>query len=386
MPNIRRSFEQKNGKYFDYSLLFVIVFLLGFGLVMLYSVSSYEAMSKMGNSAYYLIHQLRAVMIGLILMLFCSFIPYRFWEKIHRLVYWLCLIPCVAVIFVGTSANNSQRWLSIGGMQFQPSELAKVAVIIYLAAILSRIPKQINKFSTVIGMFLRISPFLIVIAISNLSTAIIIAGIAFVMMFVVSKKYSHFAFILVLGIVAAAAFTLLESYRSVRFAAWLNPEQHPDDAYQTLQGLYALGSGGLFGKGLGGSLQKMNYVPEAQNDFIFSIIVEELGFFGAIGVLLLFALMFWRLMVIAMNAKDLFGSLLVFGVLAHISLQVILNIAVVTNTIPNTGITLPFISYGGTSVMILLVEMGIVLNVSRSIPLRLTSRTEEPQSGIRTRV
>lgn len=151
--------------------------------------------------------------------------------------------------------------------------------------------------------------------------------------------------------------------------AWLHPEDYPDKAYQTLQGLYAIGSGGLFGKGLGASIQKLGYVPEAQNDFIFTIICEELGLFGAICVILLYVLLIWRFMVIVVNASDLFGSLLVVGVMIHISLQVLLNLAVVTNLIPNTGITLPFISYGGSSMMILLVEMGLVLAVSRTIRL-----------------
>ena len=193
------------------------------------------------------------------------------------------------------------------------------------------------------------------------------AGICILMMFVASPKYSHF--FALAGVVAAAGavFILTQSYRSARILAWLHPEDYPDDAYQTLQGLYAIGSGGLFGKGLGASIQKMGYVPEAQNDFIFTIICEELGLFGAICVILLFVLLLWRFMVIANNAADLFGSMIVVGVMAHIALQVVLNLAVVTNTIPNTGVTLPFISYGGTSMVILLAEMGLVLSVSRGI-------------------
>lgn len=366
-----------NSRFFDYSLLFLIIFLVGFGLVMLYSVSSYEAMSQFHDAAFYLKRQLRSVLIGLVFMLFFSQVRYTFWKRIAKGAYIFSILLCFAVIVAGTSYNNSQRWLNIGGVSFQPSEFAKIAVIVFLASVLCRIPRQISSFRTVLKVLAYLIPVLIPIAATNLSTAIIIAGIAVIMMFVVSPKYSHFLGLIVAGAGTAGIFTLLAGYRSVRIKAWLHPDQYPNDVYQTLQGLYALGSGGLFGKGLGNSIQKMNYVPEAQNDFIFTIITEELGLFGAIGVLLLFGLLIWRFMVIANNARDLFAALLVIGVMGHIALQVILNIAVVTNTIPNTGITLPFISYGGTSVIMLLAEMGLVLGVSRSIPLHTGENAKE---------
>ena len=206
------------------------------------------------------------------------------------------------------------------------------------------------------------------VAINNLSTAIIILGIAVALVFVASPKYLQFFLMGGLGVGFGAAFIMFESYRAERLKIWLHPEDY-DKGYQTLQGLYAIGSGGLFGKGLGESMQKLGFVPEAQNDMIFSIICEELGLFGAICVILLFLLMIWRFMVIANNAPDLYGALIVVGVMAHVAIQVILNIAVVTNTIPNTGITLPFISYGGTSILFLLSEMGLALSVSRGIKL-----------------
>lgn len=355
-------------KYFDYSLLFIIIFLVGFGLVMLYSVSSYEAQSNFGNSAYYLKKQLGAVVLGLIAMLVVSRIEYHFWQKFSLLFYAMAFLLCLAVIFVGEDINGSKRWLRVGGVSLQPSELAKIGIIIFVAALLCKTVKQVSKLKNVIKVFCFAAPIILIIAINNLSTAIIVAGIAFIMVFVVSPRYSHFIGMIVVAAVGVVGVTIMQgSYRAVRITAWLHPEQYPDDAYQTLQGLYAIGSGGLFGKGLGASMQKLGYVPEAQNDMIFTIICEELGLFGAICVILLFILMIWRFMVIANNASDLYGSLLVVGIMAHISLQVLLNIAVVTNTIPNTGITLPFISYGGTSVAILLTEMGIALSVSRGI-------------------
>ena len=356
-------------KYFDYSLLFVIIFLVGFGLVMLYSVSSYEAQSEFGDAAYYLKKQLAAACLGLVAMFIVSRIDYHVWQKLSLPVYGLALLLCVAVLFLGSDSNGSSRWFRIGGLSVQPSEIAKIAVIIFSAALLCKTAKQIAKLQNLIKVFCFIAPIVLVIAVNNLSTAIIVAGIAFIMVFVVSPKYTHFIAFAAVAAVAVVGFILVQGYRADRISAWLHPEDHPDTAYQTLQGLYAIGSGGLFGKGLGASMQKLGYVPEAQNDMIFSIICEELGLFGAICVIALFILMIWRFMVIANNAADLYGSMLVVGIMAHISLQVALNIAVVTNTFPNTGVTLPFISYGGTSIAILLTEMGLALSVSRGIRL-----------------
>ena len=212
-------------------------------------------------------------------------------------------------------------------------------------------------------------PLVGIVAASNLSTAVIIMGIGVCMLFVASPKYSHFVIIVILGVAFVTVFIMFAGYRGDRIQAFLHPETAGDKGYQTLMGLYAIGSGGLFGKGLGESLQKLGNVPESQNDMIFTIICEELGLFGAICLMLLFVLLIWRMMVIANNAKDLYGSLIVVGAMAHIAIQVILNIAVVTKTIPNTGVILPFISYGGTSVIFLMAEMGLVLSVSKGIKL-----------------
>ena len=216
-----------------------------------------------------------------------------------------------------------------------------------------------------------IVPIFVVVAIENLSTAVIIMGIAIVVAFVASPKIMQFVIMGVTGLFGGGAlFIVAANYRRERIDAWLHPEKYmTDKAFQTMQALYAIGSGGLFGKGLGQSMQKLGFVPEAQNDMIFSIICEELGLFGAFCVILLFLLMIWRFMIIANNAADLYGTLIVSGIMAHIAIQVILNIGVVTNTIPNTGITLPFISYGGTSTCFLLAEMGLALSVSRGIRL-----------------
>jgi cell division protein FtsW len=359
--------------YFDYNLLFILIFIMCFGLVMLYSSSSYTASNKFGDSAYYLKRQIRAILIGLIPMIVLAAADYRIWKKFGLLAYFVAFALCAVVLIpgVGTSSHGSSRWLAIGPISFQPSEFAKIGVIIFLATVVEKIPKQMGKLSGIIKVLAMLIPLVGVIAYSNLSTAVIVLGIAVCMLFVASPKYKPFFVIALLGIAFILIFIFAAGagYRSDRVDAWLHPETAGDSGYQTLMGLYAIGSGGLFGKGLGQSLQKMGHVPESQNDMIFTIICEELGLFGAICVILLYLMMIWRMMVIANNAKDLFGALLVVGVMTHISLQVILNIAVVTNSIPNTGVTLPFISYGGTSVMFLMMEIGLVLSVSKGIKL-----------------
>lgn len=356
----------KNVRFFDYSLLFIIIFLVGFGLVILYSTSSYNAQNKFGDSFYYVKKQVFATSLGLLGMYIAAKIDYHFWYKMAWVAYLGALGLCGIVLVIGSNYNGSQRTIDLGFISFQPSEIAKVAMIVFLACIISKIPRKMGEFKTVLKILCMVLPVVALVAIENLSTAIIILGIAVVMIFVASPKYKQF-FALAVGAVAVmAVFLLMASYRVERLKIWLHPENY-DKGYQTLQGLYAIGSGGLFGKGLGASMQKLGFIPEAQNDMIFSIICEELGLLGAICVIMLFLLMLWRFMVIANNTDDLFGSLLVVGIMSHIAIQVILNIAVVTNSIPNTGITLPFISYGGTSALFLLTEMGIALSVSRGI-------------------
>lgn len=369
----QRRHREKGTTYFDYNLLFIVIFLLCFGLVMLYSSSSYVAANTYGDSAHYLKLQIRNIAIGAIPMVFFAMVDYRVWKKFSWLAYWGSLALCALVLFpipgLTRSSHGKSRWLNLGPFSFQPSELAKLAVIIFLAVLIEKYTKDIGRTSGMIKVLLILAPLLGVVAIGNLSTAVIIFGIAFCMLFVTSPKYLPFFGLGITGIVFVVAFVAMEKYRGGRIDAWLHPETAGDNGYQTLQGLYAIGSGKLFGKGLGESLQKMGNVPESQNDMIFTIICEELGLFGAVCVILLFVLLLWRMMVIANNATDLYGALLVTGIMSHIAIQVILNIAVVTNTIPNTGVILPFISYGGTSIVFLMGEMGLALSVSKGIRL-----------------
>ena len=377
--------NKKQAEYFfDYTLLFIVLFLLGFGMIMVYSTSSYEASlsaSLKYDEAYYLKHQALAAVMGLVAMIVVANIPYHFWERFAVLGYFVSAILIALVLTpLGIEANGARRWLNLG-LSVQPAEIAKLCMILFLASFICKMGKGIR---TGRGFWLVLMiPVPICLMVwkitNNMSSAIIIFGIALLMLFVASPDYKRFVLMGAAGVAAVAAlvFAIIQmehsdlGFRGGRILAWLNPEAYASGTgFQTLQALYAIGSGGIFGKGLGQSMLKLGFLPEAQNDMIFSIICEELGLFGGIAVILLFVLLIWRFMVIANNASDLFGALLVVGVMGHIAIQVILNIAVVTNTIPNTGISLPFISYGGSSVMFLLIEIGLVLSVAKGIKLK----------------
>ena len=353
---------KRKGRY-DYSLLAVVFLLVIIGLVILYSTSAYNGQVKFCDKFYYLKKQAFATALGLGLMFLVANIDYHVWRQFAVLSYIVAILLSVAVLFIGDEYNGSKRWLSFGPLSFQPSEFAKIAVVLFLAYVIEKHIKKMKKMRYLLLVIVAILPIVGLVGASNLSTAIIILGIGVVLVFVASPKYAQFIWLCVSGVGFMTIFLALESYRLERLAIWRNPEQY-EKGYQTLQGLYAIGSGGLFGRGLGASVQKLGFVPEAQNDMIFSIVCEELGLFGASFIVILFLVLIWRFFMIATHAKDLFGALIATGAMAHMMIQVILNIAVVTNTIPNTGITLPFISYGGTSVLFLLLEMGLVLSVS----------------------
>ena len=350
------------GRY-DYTLLTVLGILVLSGLIILYSTSAYNGEVKFCDSSYYLKKQVFATCLGFLAMFFTAQLDYHRLKNIAWLCYLVALLLSIAVIFVGREYNGSKRWLALGPLSFQPSEFAKVAVILFLASYVTHNVKKMYRMRTLIKIMIVVLPIVGLVGASNLSTAIIILSIAVVLIFVASPKYAQFVWMGTLGIGFMTVFLALESYRLERLAIWRHPEKF-EKGYQTMQGLYAIGSGGLFGRGLGNSIQKLGFVPEAQNDMIFSIICEELGLIGACLILLLFLVIIWRFFVIAWRAPDLFGTLIAAGAMAHMMIQVILNVAVVTNSIPNTGITLPFVSYGGTSVVFLMVEMGLVLSVS----------------------
>ena len=348
----------------DVLLVCMVLFLVVFGLAVLYSTGSYNGSVRFGDAFYYMKKQFFAAALGMLAMYLISCMDYHIFEKYAIAAYLISLALSTLVLFAGNAYNGSRRWLSLGPLSFQPSEFAKLAVILFLARMVGRQKKKRNSFLNLVFVIALVLPIVALVGTNYLSTAIIILGIAVIVVFVSDKRYMQFVWIAAAGAGMMALFLGMESYRLERIAIWKNPEAY-EKGYQTIQGLYAIGSGGLFGKGFGESIQKLGFVPEAQNDMIFSIICEELGFVGATILMLVFLMLIWRFMVIAVHAPDLFGSLIAAGAMGHIAIQVILNVAVVTNTIPNTGITLPFISYGGTSVLFLLLEMGLVLAVSR---------------------
>lgn len=368
--------------YFDYSLLAILICLICFGLVMLYSTSSYSAMMKQnGDSLFYFKRQVLFCIVGLIGMWIVSRIDYHWYFERSKFFYFISIFMMFLVKTpLGKEVNGAKRWIKLPfEQQLQPAEIAKIAIILFIPALICTMGREIKTLEGIVKVLAwgAFSAAVVFIITENLSTAIIVMGITCIMIFVVHPKTRIFIIIVVgiilIGIVGARvlgmAMETSGNFRLRRILVWLNPEKYASEGgYQIMQALYAIGSGGFLGKGLGNSAQKM-IIPEVQNDMILSIICEELGVFGAIMVLILFGMLLYRLLFIAQNAPDLYGSLVVSGIFAHIALQVILNVMVVINCIPTTGITLPFISYGGTSVLFLMAEMGLALGVSSKIKI-----------------
>lgn len=355
--------------FFDYSLLFIVLFLVAFGLVMIYSTSSYTAELKTGNPAYYLKRQGIFAVLGIIAMLVVSRIDYHWWKKWSKLMMMGIIVLLVVVILFGAKSHGATRWIELGPIRFQPSEVAKIVIILYTAHLSTIWAARIGDFKVLVVkvMFWPMGAVALIAA-ENLSTGIICAAIIVMIVFITSPKVKQFLGIGGLVAIMMVIFLMIASYRMTRIKVWFHPEKYAStDGFQTLQALYAIGSGGIFGKGLGQSIQKLDFLPESHNDYIFSIICEELGLFGAACVIAVFVLLIWRCMMIAMSAPDLYGALIVVGVITHIAVQALLNVAVVTNSMPPTGVPLPFISYGGTALFFLLAEVGLVLSVARQI-------------------
>ena len=380
--NTRVKKKEHSIAYFDYSLLAILICLICFGLVMLYSTSSYSAMMKQnGDSLFYFKRQVLFCIVGLIGIWIVSRIDYHWYFERSKFFYFISIfIMFLVKTPLGKEVNGAKRWIKLPfGQQLQPAEIAKIAIILFIPALICTMGREIKTLEGIVKVLAwgAFSAAVVFIITENLSTAIIVMGITCIMIFVVHPKTRIFIIIAVgiilIGIVGARvlgmAMETSVNFRLRRILVWLNPEKYASEGgYQIMQALYAIGSGGFFGKGLGNSAQKM-IIPEVQNDMILSIICEELGVFGAIMVLILFGMLLYRLLFIAQNAPDLYGSLVVSGIFAHIALQVILNVMVVINCIPTTGITLPFISYGGTSVLFLMAEMGLALGVSSKIKI-----------------
>ena len=378
----RKAVKKQAVHYFDYSLLAIIIFLMCFGLVMLYSISSYEARTEYGDGMYFLKRQGLIGLGSIVVMMWVSRLDYHMFSKYAAMSYWgsMLLLALVKFTPLGIEVNGARRWFRLPANQsVQPAEIMKIAVIVFIPYLICRMGNKVHTLKGSLGVveWGGLAALGVYVLTDNLSSAIIVMGISCCILFVVHKKQKIFLWIAGGGVAVFVAGSyilgrLLEnstSFRLRRIIAWLNPEKYASTiSFQTVQGLYAIGSGGFFGKGLGNGVQK-TVIPEVQNDMILSAICEELGVFGAIIILVLFGLLIYRLLFIAQNAPDLYGALIMTGIMSHIAIQVILNVMVVTNMMPNTGITLPFISYGGTSILFLMIEMGMALGISRRIKL-----------------
>lgn len=355
----------------DFTFVVIMLLLLAIGLVMVLSASSPTALSESGKSYKYFERQLVFAILGLIAMVIISKIDYRLYQKYAKHLYILSIILLAAVLAIGKEVNGATRWIVVTDtLRFQPSELVKFFMIVFYAAILTKNRNQLYKYwKGIVYHILFLAPIAALLLLEpHFSSTMVIVAIVCVMMIMGGCKFLQFFTTgLVLGIPAIIFLVTKASYRLTRVVTFLDPWQNPtDEGWQVIQSLYAIGSGGLFGAGLGESKQKYLYLPEPQNDFIFSVMAEELGFIGCIVVIVLFALLIWRGIIIAMKAPDMFSSLVAVGITSLIAIQVIINIAVVTSSMPATGMPLPFFSYGGTALFILLCEIGVLLNISRA--------------------
>ncbi len=367
-----------NNNPFDFTLCITVLILLALGIVMVLSASSPSALAIEGDSYAYVKKQAISAVLGLTLMFIISKIDYRKYKKYYKIAYIVSIILLILVVVpgIGKKVNGATRWIKIG-IQFQPSEIAKIGLIVFYAAYFS-INKE--KLKGITNTFWKpiaylIPPILILILLQDhLSASVVIVGVISVMMLVAGTKLIYFITMGgALGVAGATGLAVMAkltgkgAFRLARLAIFLDPwKDKTGDGWQIIQSLYAIGSGGLFGVGLGESKQKYLYISEPHNDFIFAVLAEELGFVGCVAVIILFAIFIWRGILIAMRAPDTFGGLLAVGITSLIGIQAVINIAVVTASMPVTGVALPFFSYGGTSLVILLCCVGVLLNISRA--------------------
>ncbi len=359
----------------DYIFLIIVLLLLAFGTIMVYSASYAYSKTYYNDSYYIIFRQFIFISVGFIGMAIVQLLPPEFYKKASLWYYAGCFLALCAVPIIGQSHGGAKRWINIGITEIQPSEFMKLGLVMLLAWYFDRYYERISDHSNLarssfFGVFTPliitgVTCFLVIIE-KHLSGTIIMALIGVIIIFASGAPLRLLWALGGIGGVGLVIFSLVTDYTKRRIDIWFHPEKDPLDAgYQTLQGLYAIGSGGIFGSGLGNGTQKHGFVSQPQNDFIFTIVCEELGYIGALAVIILFMIFVWRGVIIAMKAPDVYSSLLVIGIVGKVALQSLLNIAVVTNSIPNTGISLPFFSYGGSSLVVLMAEMGIVLSVSR---------------------
>ena len=364
----------------DFTLVITVLLLLSLGLVMVLSASSPKSLQTYSNSYHFFIRQLGFAVLGLFGMYFVSKIDYRIYQKFYKQAWWLSIILLVAVLIFGSDSHGAKRWIDLGIFTFQPSEIVKILMIIFYAGILVKNRDDLGKFGKgLVKHVLFLVPIIALLILEpHISTSMVIIFTCCVMLIMAGCKFWQFlatGAVLTGGIGSIATVLYFVSdkfqekfqYIVTRVITFTDPWQDATgDGWQVIQSLYAIGSGGLFGTGLGDGKQKYLYLPEPHNDFIFSVLAEELGFVGCLVVFALFAVFIWRGILIAMKAPDMFGSLVAVGITSLVGIQALINIAVVTSSMPATGMQLPFFSYGGTALLILLCEIGILLSISRA--------------------
>ncbi len=365
----------------DIPFLAIVLAMLVFGLIMVFSASAPSAFYNEGDKLYYIKRQLLWTALGFVAMGVATHTNYRLIKRFANIIFIGAVVLLGLVLLIGSTGGGAQRWLAIGPIRFQPSELAKFALVFFFAKRMAEKPRgHIQNFVHGLLPYLGILGVILGIMLlqDHLSGAIVMFMTGIILLVAGGAKISHLVCIGMAGLAVIVPAAFLEEYRLKRLLAFMDPFADPSDTgYQIVQGLYAIASGGLFGLGLGQSRQKFLYIPEAHNDYIYAIICEELGFFGAILVAVLFALLITRGIYIALHAPDVFSSLSVFGIISIIGLQYLINVGVVTASIPNTGMQLPFFSAGGSSLIFIMAAMGVVLNVSRHIKPKGTMRREE---------
>jgi cell division protein FtsW len=354
----------------DFILIVVTLTLLAVGLIMVYSASAVWADYKFDDSFFFAKRQLLFAAVGIFAMFFIMNVEYWTWKNWAKVLIIICFVLLVLVLIpgIGVLRNGSRSWIGVGAFSIQPSEFMKLAMIAFLAKYLSENQRYITSFRKGVlpSLLLVFSAFGMIMLQPDLGTGTVMVGTCVVMIFISGARVMHFAWLGIAGLAGFAALVLSAPYRIKRITSFLDPWEDPlNSGFQIIQSLYAIGPGGLFGLGLGESRQKFFYLPEPQNDFIFAILAEELGFIGGTFVLLLFSLILWRGIRIALGAPDLFGSFLAVGIVSMIAIQVMINVGVVTGLMPVTGITLPFLSYGGSSLTLMLMAVGVLLNISR---------------------
>jgi cell division protein FtsW len=344
--------------------------LLAVGLIMVYSASAVWADYKFNDSFFFAKRQMLFAGVGIVAMFFIMNIDYWTWRTWAKVILIICFVLLILVLIpgIGNVRNGSRSWIGVGAFSVQPSEFMKIAMIAFLAKFLSENQKAITSFKQ--GLFpslgLVFLAFGLIMLQPDLGTGTVMVGTSVVIIFIAGARISHFVGLGLLGVAGFVGLIISAPYRMKRITSFLDPWQDPlGSGFQMIQSLYAIGPGGLFGLGLGQSRQKFFYLPEPQTDFIFAILAEELGFIGGSLILLLFSLLLWRGIRIALGAPDLFGTFLATGIIAMIAIQVMINIGVVTGLMPVTGITLPFLSYGGSSLTLMLMAVGVLLNISR---------------------